>query len=93
MGLAGAADLHASRGMLGCWDVVSHSVRSAEDCAAEHWQGGQKNMEPYKEAWVLANCGKSVGESKMYETGGNMLWLNPEVWCEKFIPGPEPPWA
>ena len=43
MGLAGAADLHAIRGMLGCWDVVSHEVRSAEDRAAE--QGGQKEYE------------------------------------------------
>ena len=34
-----------------------------------------------------------LGGSKKYEAGGNMLWLNPEVWCEKFIPGPEPSWA
>ena len=27
-------------------------------------------MKSYKEAWALAKCGKSVGESNMYEAGG-----------------------
>lgn len=51
-------------------------------------------MTSYKEAWVLEHCGKSVQQSKMYEAGGNAMWLNPEAWDENFsIPGPDPSWA
>ena len=51
-------------------------------------------MTNYKEVWVLDNCGKSIQQSKMYEAGGNAMWLNPEVWDDNFsIPGPEPSWA
>ena len=80
----------------GCWDVRTLCLTKCAPLKIAPPSLGKedkKNMKSYKEAWVLANCGKSVGESKMYEAGGNMLWLNPEVWCEKFIPGPEPSWA
>ena len=54
----------------------------------------KKKMTSYKEAWVLDHCGTSIQQSKMYEAGGNAMWLNPEAWDENFsIPGPEPTWA
>ena len=50
----------------------------------------KRQMTNYKEAWVLENCPVSIKQSKMYEAGGNALWLNPECWDENFlIPGPE----
>ena len=80
----------------GCWDVGTLCLTQCgplKIAPPSLGKDDKKNMKSYKEAWVLANCGKSVGECKMYEAGGNLLWLNPEVWCEKFIPGPEPSWA
>ena len=54
----------------------------------------KRQMTNYKEAWVLENCPVSIKQSKMYEAGGNALWLNPECWDENFlIPGPEASWV
>ena len=54
----------------------------------------KEKMTSYKEAWVLKNCGKSIQQSKMYEAGGNVMWLNPEAWDVDFsFPAPDPSWV
>ena len=47
----------------------------------------------YKEPWVPWNCVQSLKQSKCYEAGGNVCWLDPELASEYLIPNPTPSWS
>ena len=53
-----------------------------------------KRMVSFKEPWVQANVVESIEQSKMYEAGGNALWLNPEHQAKSYkVPNPEVSWS
>ena len=48
----------------------------------------------YKEHWVPANCAKAFSHSGLYEAGGSLFWIDPEIASQSYsIPQTEPTWS
>ena len=46
----------------------------------------------YKQPWVPENCFTSVQKSGLYEAGGSLFWIDPEL-GEYHLPAEDPSWA
>ena len=49
-------------------------------------------LSSYKEPWVPAHCMSACALSGVYEAGGNLLWIDPEIACDEKMPFPDPAW-
>jgi hypothetical protein len=59
-----------------------------------HISGSGQVGTSFKEAWSPSNCRASLIKSSLYEAGGNLCWLDPEVSGASFsMPGDDPAWA
>lgn len=47
-------------------------------------------IKSYKERWVPANCALSLKQTNLYEAGGSLLWVDPDLHSE--IPRERPAW-
>jgi len=58
-------------------------------------EGSQKSFgKSYKEHWVPENCKTSMEQSGLYEAGGVLFWLDPEVSSLQLsIPSIDVPWS
>jgi hypothetical protein len=59
-----------------------------------HISGAGQVGTSFKEAWSPVNCRTSLIQSNLYEAGGNLCWLDPEISGAGFsMPGDDPAWA
>ena len=54
-------------------------------------QAGTDCVTSFKEVWNTANCDHSLTQSNLYEAGGNLCWVDPEVVEESPLPMEDPP--
>ena len=55
---------------------------------------GTSSMSSFKEAWNITNCSEALSTSGVYEAGGNLFWIDPEVAGTAFtLPAEDPPWG
>lgn len=55
---------------------------------------GTSSMSSFKEAWNTNNCSEALRKSGVYEAGGNLFWVDPEVAGTAFtLPAEDPAWG
>jgi hypothetical protein len=75
-------------------NFIIDALTPMSQIAPLHISGSGQVGTSFKEAWSPANCRTSLIQSSLYEAGGNLCWLDPEVSGASFsMPGDDPAFA